>query len=99
MFWRLVCACVCQQILTKTAIFGYWCVYIPLQPDWKMISLNCPINVFSYQVMQALVQHYSQHGWLERVEQCVLHMDIASLDFNQVHFSPYDLRLGGRPIP
>jgi hypothetical protein len=33
--------------------------------------------------MQALVEHYSQRGWLERVEQCVLHMDIASLDFNQ----------------
>ncbi|CAM6071281.1 unnamed protein product [Sphagnum tenellum] len=36
------------------------------------------------EVMQALVEHYSQRGWLERVEQCVLHMDIASLDFNQV---------------
>jgi hypothetical protein len=35
------------------------------------------------EVMQALVEHYSQRGWLERVEQCVLHMDIASLDFNQ----------------
>lgn len=37
------------------------------------------------QVMQALVEHYSSRGWLNRVEQCVLHMDIASLDFNQVH--------------
>lgn len=61
-------------------------------------KLSKLISVFSYQVMQALVQHYSQHGWLERVEQCVLHMDIASLDFNQVHFSPYNLLLGGRPI-
>lgn len=34
--------------------------------------------------MQALVEHYSQKGWLQRVEQCVLHMDISSLDFNQV---------------
>ncbi|KAL3517335.1 hypothetical protein ACH5RR_024237 [Cinchona calisaya] len=35
-------------------------------------------------IMQALVKHYSMKGWLQRVEQCVLHMDISSLDFNQV---------------
>ena len=34
--------------------------------------------------MQALVEHYSSKGWLQRVEQCVLHMDTSSLDFNQV---------------
>ncbi|KAI3775891.1 hypothetical protein L1987_45648 [Smallanthus sonchifolius] len=32
---------------------------------------------------QLLVEHYSAKGWLQRVEQCVLHMDISSLDFNQ----------------
>ncbi|KAJ4963919.1 hypothetical protein NE237_023858 [Protea cynaroides] len=36
------------------------------------------------EIMQALVEHYSCKGWLQRVEQCVLHMDISSLDFNQV---------------
>ncbi|XP_028795790.1 vacuolar protein sorting-associated protein 8 homolog isoform X2 [Neltuma alba] len=36
------------------------------------------------EIMQALVEHYSTKGWLLRVEQCVLHMDISSLDFNQV---------------
>ncbi|KAI4341368.1 hypothetical protein MLD38_026099 [Melastoma candidum] len=36
------------------------------------------------EIMQALVEHYSSRGWLQRVEQCVLHMDISSLDFNQV---------------
>ncbi|KAH9613347.1 hypothetical protein KSS87_008185 [Heliosperma pusillum] len=36
------------------------------------------------EVMQALVEHYNCKGWLQRVEQCVLHMDISSLDFNQV---------------
>lgn len=36
------------------------------------------------EVMQALVEHYSEKGWLQRIEQCVLHMDIGSLDFNQV---------------
>ncbi|KAL3622320.1 hypothetical protein CASFOL_033731 [Castilleja foliolosa] len=35
-------------------------------------------------VMQALVEHYSERGWLQRIEQCVLHMDILSLDFNQI---------------
>lgn len=34
--------------------------------------------------MQALVEYYSEKGWLQRVEQCILHMDISSLDFNQV---------------
>ncbi|XP_024531344.1 vacuolar protein sorting-associated protein 8 homolog [Selaginella moellendorffii] len=36
------------------------------------------------EIMQSLVEHYSSKGWLQRVEQCILHMDIASLDFNQV---------------
>uniref|UniRef100_A0A0E0CER7 Uncharacterized protein n=1 Tax=Oryza meridionalis TaxID=40149 RepID=A0A0E0CER7_9ORYZ len=36
------------------------------------------------EIMQALVEHYSSKGWLQRVEQCILHMDISSLDFNQV---------------
>ncbi|PIN18586.1 hypothetical protein CDL12_08740 [Handroanthus impetiginosus] len=35
-------------------------------------------------IMQALVEHYSKRGWLQRIERCVLHMDILSLDFNQV---------------
>ncbi|KAL5199338.1 hypothetical protein ABZP36_020541 [Zizania latifolia] len=36
------------------------------------------------EIMQVLVEHYSSKGWLQRVEQCILHMDISSLDFNQV---------------
>ncbi|KAF7104037.1 hypothetical protein CFC21_104966 [Triticum aestivum] len=36
------------------------------------------------EIMQALIEHYSGKGWLQRVEQCILHMDISSLDFNQV---------------
>ncbi|KAG0474550.1 hypothetical protein HPP92_014236 [Vanilla planifolia] len=36
------------------------------------------------EIMQALVEHYSSKGWLERVEQCILHIDISSVDFNQV---------------
>ncbi|KAM3381430.1 hypothetical protein P3S68_007003 [Capsicum galapagoense] len=36
------------------------------------------------EIIQVLVKHYSTKGWLRRVEQCVLHMDMLSLDFNQV---------------
>ena len=43
----------------------------------KLMSLNPA-------VMQAFVEHYSEKRMLRRVEQCILHMDIASLDFHQV---------------
>ena len=33
---------------------------------------------------QALVEHFSQKGQPEAVEKAVLHMDITSLDLNQV---------------
>ena len=39
-------------------------------------------NIFL--VAQALVEHFSGHGQPEAVERAVLHMDIASLDLNQV---------------
>ena len=35
-------------------------------------------------MVQALVEHFSQKGQPEAVEKAVLHMDIASLDLNQV---------------
>ena len=35
-------------------------------------------------LVQALVEHFSQKGQPEAVEKAVLHMDIASLDLNQV---------------
>ena len=35
-------------------------------------------------VLQALVEHFSQKGQPDTVEKAVLHMDIASLDLNQV---------------
>ena len=37
---------------------------------------------------QALVEHYSGAGQPEVVERAVLHMDVASLDLNQVHSNP-----------
>ncbi|KAH7431149.1 hypothetical protein KP509_08G032600 [Ceratopteris richardii] len=42
------------------------------------------LGALAPEVMQGLVEYYSQMGWVQRVELCVLHMDIASLDFNQV---------------
>lgn len=36
-------------------------------------------------VTQALVEHCVVRGQPEQVERCVLHMDIASLDFSQVN--------------
>lgn len=36
------------------------------------------------EVMQALVEHFAHSGQLERVEKCVLKLDILSLDLNQL---------------
>jgi hypothetical protein len=36
------------------------------------------------EVMQALVEHFAARGEVERVERCVLHLSIASLDLDQV---------------
>ncbi|MCO5587402.1 hypothetical protein L7F22_041351 [Adiantum nelumboides] len=46
--------------------------------------LKDTLGALAPEVMQGLVEYYRQMGWLQRVELCVLHMDIASLDFNQV---------------
>ena len=36
------------------------------------------------EVMQALVEHFAHSGQLERIERCVLKLDILSLDLNQL---------------
>jgi len=36
------------------------------------------------EIMQAFVAHYAHNRMLHRIEQCILHMDIASMDFHQV---------------
>ncbi|MCO5611674.1 hypothetical protein L7F22_065929 [Adiantum nelumboides] len=46
--------------------------------------LKDTLGALAPEVMQGLVEYYRKMGWLQRVELCVLHMDIASLDFNQV---------------
>lgn len=50
--------------------------------SYSLVYVN--FKYYFGQIMQALVEHYSMKGWLQRIEQCVLHMDISSLDFNQV---------------
>ncbi|KAG6395280.1 hypothetical protein SASPL_145922 [Salvia splendens] len=52
--------------------------------SWKPYILKDMLGSLPPGIMQALVEHYSKRGWLQRIEQCVLHMDILSLDFNQV---------------
>ena len=36
------------------------------------------------EVLQAFVEHYQARGWLSRVEQCLTHMDVTVIDFDQV---------------
>ncbi len=45
---------------------------------------NDSLPAVAPEAMQALVQHFSASGELHRVERCVLHMDIMSLDLDQV---------------
>lgn len=51
-------------------------------PYMLMLEVAQPDN--SELVLQALVEHFSANGQPEAVERAVLHMDIASLDLNQV---------------
>ncbi len=48
----------------------------------------CPVRNILL-VVQALVEHFSGAGQPEAVERAVLHMDIASLDLNQVTASSH----------
>ncbi len=52
-----------------------WQVPKAIRGDWPM-KAQLPI--------QALVEHYAGLGRPDEVERCVLRMDIASLDFNQI---------------
>lgn len=36
------------------------------------------------ETMRAFVEHYRRRGWIKRVEQCLLHLDVKSLDFDNV---------------
>ena len=71
---------------------GYGGVFLELLEPYilknRLTSLN-PV------VMQAFVEHYRSLGMVPRVEQCILRMDIASLDFQQGERVWVDERMGG----
>jgi hypothetical protein len=46
--------------------------------------LNDRLHFLSPDVMKAFVTHYHARGKLQQVEQCILHMDVACLDFQQI---------------
>jgi hypothetical protein len=46
--------------------------------------LSGQLAALAPEVMQALVEHCAARGRAADVERCVLHLDLASLDFNQV---------------
>ena len=62
-----------------------------LKPLWQQLcfrSCHLASNLNTHHenmlALQALVEHYSAAGHPEVVERAVLHMDVASLDLNQV---------------
>ena len=42
------------------------------------------LNYVTPVIMQQFVEHYKSCGLLHDVEQCIVHMDVASLDIHQV---------------
>ncbi|XP_020574102.1 vacuolar protein sorting-associated protein 8 homolog isoform X2 [Phalaenopsis equestris] len=81
----------CVHIKKTDLLFdGIFSKFVAVQHEGTFLEILEPyilrdmLGCLPPEIMQALVEHYSIKGWLERVEQCVLHMDISSLDFNQV---------------
>ncbi|KAK4743512.1 hypothetical protein SAY87_001513 [Trapa incisa] len=70
-----------EEIYTKFVAVKHKDTFLELLEPYILKDM---LSSLPPEIMQALVEHYSSRGWLERVEQCVLHMDISSLDFNQV---------------
>ncbi|XP_073396316.1 uncharacterized protein [Physcomitrium patens] len=70
-----------ENVFSKFVAVGQRGIFLELLEPYILKDM---LGGLAPEVMQALVEHYSYHGWVDRVEQCVLHMDIGSLDFNQV---------------
>ena len=81
----------CLGLRATDCLFGdVWRVFSRFgQRDALLEMLEAPIVAdrvprLAPEIMQALVEFFTAKGEPERVERCVLHMDIGSLDFNQV---------------
>ena len=48
------------------------------------VAPSMQVQVLAPEVVQALVEHCSALGRPDRVERCVLHLDVTSLDLDQV---------------
>ena len=55
----------------------------------EVCILNERLDYVMPAVMQQLVIHYTQRGWLERIEACIVRIDITSLDIHQVRILCY----------
>lgn len=42
------------------------------------------IRCVNAETLRCLVEHYERHGWLRRVEQCILHLDVKTLDVGEL---------------
>jgi len=45
---------------------------------------SCQLSHISPQIISDLTEHFQGKGMLERVEACIVHLDILSLDIHQV---------------
>lgn len=72
---------ICEDIYSRFESVGQKSTFLELLEPYILRDM---LSGLAPEVMQAFVDHYSHCGWLERVEECVLHMTISSLDFNQV---------------
>lgn len=86
-------AAVCTSLLLQCApvlfdrIFNLFAQYGQLPAFLETLEGHVTAGRLPYlapEVMQALVDHFSALGQPQRVERCVLHMNITSLDLNQV---------------
>ena len=68
-------------------VFGHL-KWVVLHKTWTTLSFRVATPSCTNKpacAVQALVEQCSAAGQPEQVERCVLHMDVASLDFSQVN--------------
>ena len=70
-----------DEVWSKFSEAGHQSVFLELLEPFMLAD---HLRQLAPEVLQAFVEHYQAHGRLSRVEQCLTHMDIAVIDFNQV---------------